>query len=116
MMKAILLTLTMTFALFALCALCRVVSHALAVRRVGVGTVVVVGRNKDLLLPRRVAAAHDQNRFCHLEDGGQVLVLDCGLTEIQKAACAAALGGDSRVIFLPAEKLADYLLASAGEK
>ncbi len=116
MLKAVLLMLTMTIALFALCLLCRAATHALTVRRVGVGSVVVVGRNDDPLLPRRVVAAHDQIRFCHFEDCGRVLVLDCGLTEENKTACEAALGGEGRVIFLSAEKLADYLLASSREK
>ena len=116
MLKAILLVLMLTFILFVLCALCRIVSHSISVRRVGVGTAVVVGRKNDPLLPRRVLAAYEQNRFCHLEDGGPVLVLDCGLTKETKAACADALGGDDRVVFLSPEKVCDYLLASACEK
>ena len=116
MLKQMLLMLGLTLALFLLASLCRLLLHALAVRRVGVGTVVVVGREDDPLLPRRVLTAYDQNRFCHLEDGGPVLVLDCGLTRKTKDACAAALGEDDRVMFLPAEKLAEYLLASSREK
>ena len=115
-MKAILLTLMMTLSLFALCSLCHAVAHAVSVRRVGVGTVVVVGRKGDPLLPQRVRAAYDQNRFCHLEDGGAVLVLDCGLTRETKAVCVDSLGGDERVVFLPAEKLAEYVLATSCEK
>lgn len=116
MLKLMLLTLGLTLALFLLASLCRLLLHTAAVRRVGVGTVVVVGRRGDPLLPRRVLAAYDQNRFCHLEDGGPVLVLDCGLSKEAKATCAAALGGDDRAVFLPPEKLCDYLLASSREK
>lgn len=116
MIKAIVFTLMTTLSLFALCALCRAIFHAISARCVGVGTVVVVGRREDPLLPRRVLAAYDQNRFCHLEDSGPVLVLDCGLSKEAKATCAAALGGDDRAVFLPPEKLCDYLLASSREK
>ena len=115
-LKVILLVLLLTFVLFAMCALCRAASHAFSVRRVGVGTAVVVGRKNDPLLPRRVLAAYEQNHFCHLEEGGPVLVLDCGLTKETKAACSAALGGDDRVIYLSPEKVCDYLLASTSEK
>lgn len=116
MCYALCLTLSLSLGLLLLPCLLRGVLHARLVRRVGVATPVLVGRAEDLLLPQRVYAAFSQNRCAHLEPCGGVVVLDYGVSDRTREACLAALGGAGRVVFLPPEKLCDYLVASAEKK
>ena len=113
---ALCLTLAFSLGLLGLSRLCSRLLHARLVRRVGVGTTVLVGRAGDLLLPWRVYASFCQGGLGHLESCGGVVVLDCGLNEQLREECRALAGGNDRVVFLPPEKLSDYLLASARKK
>ena len=113
---ALCLTLAFSLGLLGLSRLCSRLLHARLVRRVGVGTTVLVGRAGDLLLPWRVYASFCQGGLGHLESCGGVVVLDCGLSERMRERCRAVLGGAERVLFLPPEKLSEYLVASGAEK
>ena len=112
MLFSIALTLGLTGALFLLCALCRTLLHALQVRRFGCGKVVLVGTPDDVLLPGRVQTAFVQSQRGHLQKGGAVLVVDCGLSDAAKRACCAAVGAGARVRFLAPDEIAQYLLLS----
>ena len=116
MLKPLLLTVSLTCGLFLLSALCRSLLHSLAVRRCGLGVSVVVGREGDPLLPFRVYTSWLQSGLSHLEPPGEVVVLDCGLSEKTKAACAAILPEKTRLQFVPGENLCDYLVASGAKK
>ena len=94
--------------LLLLSALCRLLVHAIAVRRVGTGTTVLVGLPGDPLLVQRAAAALTQSRLGHLERTHAVIVLDCGVSKQTAEACRAAFG--SHVLFLQPDALASYLM------
>ena len=114
MLYALLLTLSLSLGLLLLSSLCRVLLHALTVRRTGVGTTVLVGNPDDALVPQRAAAALVQSGLCHLERPREVIVLDCGLSPQTADACRALLGG--RVQFVRPQDLAGYLTATGREK
>ena len=116
MLKPLLLTVALTLGLFLLSALCRSLLHARAVRRCGLGTIVVVGKEGDPLLPLRVRTSFLQSGLCNLEQPQTIVVLDCGLREAQKAAVLALLPQHAGVQFLTAENFCDYLVASGAKK
>ncbi|MBQ6092763.1 MAG: hypothetical protein IJL00_03720 [Clostridia bacterium] len=109
MLYALLLTLSLSLGLLLLSSLCRVLLHARAVRRFGLGATVLVGLPGDAQLPQRAAAALAQTQLCHLERTGDVVVLDCGLSPQTADACRALLCG--RVRFVQPQDLAGCLTA-----
>ena len=116
MLKPLLLTVSLTCGLFLLSGLCRSLLHALAVRKCGLGVSVVVGKEGDPLLPLRVYTSFLQSGLLHLGRPGDVVVLDCGLSEKTKAAVLTLLPEKTRVQFVSGENLCDYLVAAAAKK